>query len=142
MVTIENRIASIAKSLGLNYYFGDWNRINEAGDTGRCKFPLVAYLLPPSGVVNFDGPGVRETENGVLAFIDVTEFDFQADANNEIVQAMKEKMISFIQAVNASKHFKPIGGSLRYEVLYDKLDFAVTGVTVSLSLQEAVGKCV
>lgn len=142
MITIENRIALIAKGLGLNYYFGDWNRINEAGDTGRCKFPLVAYLLPPSGVVNFDGPGVRETENGVLAFIDLTEFDFQADENNEIVQAMKEKMISFIQAVNVSKHFKPIGGDVRYDILYDKLDFAVTGVTVSVGLKEAVGKCV
>ena len=142
MITIENRIATIAKGLGLNYYFGDWNRINEAGDTGRCKFPLVAYLLPPSGVVNFDGPSVRETENGVLAFIDVTEFDFQADANNEIVQAMKEKMISFIQALNVSKHFKTVGGDVRYDILYDKLDFAVTGVTTALTLKEAVGKCV
>lgn len=142
MTTIENRIAAIAKGLGLNYYFGDWNRINEAGDTGRCLFPLVAYLLPPSGTINFDGPGVRETENGVLAFINLTEFDFQADENNEIVQAMKEVMVSFIKAVNTSGQFKPIGGNVRYEVLYDKLDFAVTGVTTSISLQEAVGKCV
>lgn len=142
MVTIENRIASIANGLGLNYYFGDWNRINEAGDTGRCKFPLVAYLLPPSGVVNFDGPSVRETENGVLAFIDLTEFDFQADENNEIVQAMKETMINFIKAVNLSGDFKPIGGDVRYDILYDKLDFAVTGVTTALTLKEAVGKCV
>ena len=142
MTTIENRIATIAKGLGLNYYFGDWNRINEAGDTGRCLFPLVAYLLPPSGTINFDGPGVRETENGVLAFINLTEFDFQADENNEIVQAMKEKMVSFIQAVNLSKQFRPIGGDVRYDILYDKLDFAVTGVTTSLTLKEAVGKCV
>ena len=142
MITIEQRIKKIAEGLGVNYYFGDWQRINVAGDAGRIDFPLIAYLLPPSGTVNLSGPGVRETENGVLAFLGLTVFDFEANENNEIVQDMKELMIRFVNAVNASGEFKPIGGNVRYDVLYDKLDFAVTGVTVSLALQEAVGKCV
>ena len=142
MITIEQRIKKIAEGLGVNYYFGDWQRINVAGDTGSIDFPLIAYLLPPSGTVNLSGPGVRETENGVLAFLGLTVFDFEANENNEIVQDMKELMIRFVNAVNASGEFKPIGGNVRYDVVYDKLDFAVTGVTVSLALQEAVGKCV
>ena len=142
MITIEQRIKMIAEGLGVNYYFGDWQRINVAGDTGRIDFPLIAYLRPPSGTVNLSGPGVRETENGVLAFLGLTVFDFEANENNEIVQDMKELMIRFVGAVNASGEFKPIGGNIRYDVVYDKLDFAVTGVTVSLALQEAVGKCV
>ena len=101
MITIEQRIKKIAEGLGVNYYFGDWQRINVAGDTGRIDFPLIAYLLPPSGTVNLSGPGVRETENGVLAFLGLTVFDFEANENKRELAPRLYSLSDLQRAANA-----------------------------------------
>ena len=74
-----------------------------------------------------------------IAFLCSTEFDFESEENDALIEQMKRLCYKFIKAVNESGYFSQLEGKLPYQVLYDHLDENVTGVVITPVLEEEVG---
>lgn len=142
-MSIESKIKSVADTFqgeGVSYYFGDWARTNMALDTKIL--PAIVYVMPASGEIDLSAGNIRDKENALIAFLDKTEFDFEASDNNVIVENMKALAMRFFVTCNNSGLFEPIGGKLPYRVVYDMLDVNVTGITFEVPIKEVKGKCI
>lgn len=137
--TVEAKVRSIVESLGGNvgYQFCDWAQANVSLD--KVKMPTIIYVLPPSGTLNFSWREVLDRPNAQIAFVAPTDFDFDGDENDGIIEEMKRLCIRFIKAVNESVYFEEYEGDLPYQVLYDHLDQNVTGIVISPTLKELEG---
>ncbi len=137
--TVEGKIRSIAATLGdgIEYRFMNWAQANVELDT--IEKPTVIYVLPPSGTLTFKWNEVKDAPNTQIAFVCVTDFDFDGTENDGIIEAMKRLAVRFVRAFNESGLFEPIEGDVLYQVLYDHLDQNVTGIVLTLTLEETKG---
>lgn len=137
--TVEGKIRSIAETLGpeIEYRFMNWAQANVELD--KIEKPTVIYVLPPSGTLTFKWNEVKDAPNTQIAFVCVTDFDFEGSKNDGIIEAMKRLAVRFVKALNESGLFEPIEGDVLYQVLYDHLDQNVTGIVLTLTLEETKG---
>lgn len=137
--TVEGKIRSIAATLGddIEYRFMNWAQANVELD--NIEKPTIVYVLPPSGTLTFKWNEVKDAPNTQIAFVCVTDFDFEGSKNDGIIEAMKRLAIRFVKALNESGLFELIEGDVLYQVLYDHLDQNVTGVVLTLTLEETKG---
>lgn len=137
--TVEGKIRSIAATLGdgIEYRFMNWAQANVELDS--IDKPTVIYVLPPSGTLTFKWNEVKDAPNTQIAFVCVTDFDFEGSKNDGIIEAMKRLAVRFVKALNESGLFETIEGDVLYQVLYDHLDQNVTGIVLTLTLEETKG---
>lgn len=137
--TVEGKISTIVASLGsaVEYRFMNWAQANVELD--HIDKPTVVYVLPPSGTLSFKWNEVKDSPNTQIAFVCVTDFDFEGSKNDGIIEAMKRLAIRFVKALNESGLFEQIEGDVLYQVLYDHLDQNVTGIVLNLTLEEVKG---
>lgn len=137
--TVEGKVRAIVASMGedVAYQFCNWAQANVALD--KVEKPTIVYVLPPSGSLNFKWNQVKDKPNSQIAFVCTTDFDFDGTENDGIIEAMKRLAIRFVKALNESGYFTPIEGEVLYQVLYDHLDQNVTGVVLTLILDEVEG---
>ena len=137
--TVEKKIRSIVKSMGadVSYLFMNWAQANEAIDD--IERPTVVYILPPAGDLDFGWAQVKDSPDTQIAFMAPTDFDFEGEENDDIIEQMKRLCIRFVKAFNESGLFEQIKGKLPYKVLYDHLDHNVTGIVVTPKLKEEEG---
>ena len=115
----------------------NWAQANVELD--KIEKPTVIYVLPPSGTLTFKWNEVKDAPNTQIAFVCVTDFDFEGSKNDGIIEAMKRLAVRFVKALNESGLFEPIEGDVLYQVLYDHLDQNVTGIVLTLTLEETKG---
>lgn len=137
--TVEKKIRSIVESMDadVEYLFMNWAQANVAIDD--IVKPTVVYILPPSGVLDFGWARVKDKPLSQIAFLASTEFDFDGEDNDDIIEWMKRLCIRFVKALNASGLFETIEGNIDYRVLYDHLDHNVTGIVITPPLIEEEG---
>lgn len=137
--TVEKKIHSIVESMGadVEYLFMNWAQANVAID--RIEKPTIIYVLPPSGSLFFEWARVKDKPEAQIAFVCSTEFDFEGEANDDVIEQMKRLCVKFVKALNGSGLFKQIEGKLPYQVLYDHLDQNVTGIVIEPLLEEEEG---
>lgn len=137
--TVEAKIRAVAESLGsdVDYLFCNWAQANVELD--KIVRPTIIYVLPPSGDFDINWQRVKDYPEAQIAFVCSTEFDFESDENDALVEQMKRLAIRFIQALNNSGYFETIEGKLHYQVLYDHLDENVTGIVITPELLEEDG---
>lgn len=135
--TVEKKIHKIVDTLGVNYMFKNWAQANVEVD--KVDGPAVIYILPPSGELDFHYSSVKDYPQSQIAFVASTEFDFEGEENDNIIEQMKRLCIRFVKALNESGLFEPIDGRLRYRVLYDHFDQNVTGIVITPPLIEEEG---
>lgn len=137
--TVEGKISTIVATLGsaVEYRFMNWAQANVELD--HIDKPTVVYVLPPSGTLTFKWNEVKDSPNTQIAFVCVTDFDFEGSKNDGIIEAMKRLAIRFVKALNESGLFEQIEGDVLYQVLYDHLDQNVTGIVLNLTLEEVKG---
>lgn len=144
--TVEGKIHAIVKTLqkvdedgnsDIEYLYCNWAQANVALD--KVDKPTIVYVLPPSGTLNFSWSRVKDAPNAQIAFMTPTEFDFDGEENEDLIEQMKRLCIRFIQAVNNSGMFDQIEGNVPYRVLYDHLDQNVTGIIIEPTLKEEDG---
>lgn len=138
-MTVQQMTKSVVQSIGLNYIFSGWNGANVRLD--KESFPIVIDILPVSGEMSMRAGQHKDAPNCLLFFCDKTELDFDAEVNQMIIERMKVKAMQFIDACNDSGLFYPINENVPYQVLYDKFDVNVTGISISLTLKQANGVC-
>ena len=136
--TVERKIRTIVEGMnGVEYLFMNWAQANEKLD--HIEGPTVIYILPPSGTLDFDYARVKDYPESQIAFVVSTEFDFEGEENDNVIEQMKRLCMRFIKSLNESGLFEPIEGRLPYRVLYDYFDQNVTGIVITPQLVEEDG---
>lgn len=137
--TVEKKIHRIVDSMGadLAYQFMNWAQANVELD--RVDKPSVIYILPPAGNLDFGWAQVKDRPDAQIAFVAPTDFDFDGEENDDIIEQMKRLCIKFIKTLNDSGLFEKIEGKQPYRVLYDYLDRNVTGIVIEPKLKEEEG---
>lgn len=141
--TIEGLVRQVVTEYlcpkGINYMFLNWAQTNVEID--KVCGPTVVYILPASGTMTFNlmRRRIYDAPEAQIAVLIPTEFDFESDENDELIEVTKRIAMAFITAINSSGYFEKIDGELQYQVIYDYLDENVTGVMISPVLKEIVG---
>jgi len=137
--TVEKKIHKIVDSMGADvaYQFMNWAQANVELD--RVDKPSVIYILPPAGELDFGWAQVKDRPDAQIAFVAPTDFDFDGEENDDIIEQMKRLCIRFIKKLNESGLFEQIEGRQPYRVLYDYLDRNVTGIVIEPKLKEEQG---
>ena len=137
--TVERKVKAIVERLGpdVAYLFCNWAQANV--EIGKIAKPTIIYVLPPSGDFYVSWQEIKDYPEAQIAFVCTTEFDFESDENDVLVEQMKRLCYRFIKALNESGYFETIEGKLPYQVLYDHLDENVTGVVITPTLEEIEG---
>ena len=136
--TVEQKIRSIVESMdGVNYMFKNWAQANDEID--NIEGPTIIYVLPPSGDLDFGYARVKDYPQSQIAFVASTEFDFEGEENDNVIEQMKRLCIRFVKKLNDSGMFELIEGRLTYRVLYDYFDQNVTGIVITPQLIEEDG---
>ena len=137
--TVESKVKAVAESLGdgVQYLFMNWAQANVAMD--EVVKPSIVYVLPPSGTLDFGYARVKDYPETQIGFLCPTDFDFDGTENDNVIERMKRLAIRFVKALNESECFERIEGKLSYQVVYDFLDQNVTGIVLSIPLEEVDG---
>lgn len=137
--TVEGKVRAIVEAMGadVDYLFMNWAQANVELD--RIEKPTVVYVLPANGYLDVQWNQIKDRPDTFIAFVASTEFDFEGEENDCIIETMKRLAMRFIRTLNESGYFEPIEDDLRYEVLYDHLDQNVTGIVIHPRLEEIVG---
>lgn len=139
--TVEGKVRDIVLKMGadIEYRFYNWAQLNVEMD--KISKPTIVYVLPPSGDFYIDGirQEIRDYPEAQIAFLCSTEFDFESDENDALIEKMKRLCFQFIKALNKSGYFSPLEGKLPYQLVYDRLDDNVTGVVITPVLEEEEG---
>lgn len=140
-MSIESKIREIAKEKfpNFSYVFEDWNGAAEQID--RVSLPAIVCVLPVGGHLLFNRGTVKDREDCMLAFVDKVTRDANGEDNEKVYSAMKENAASFITAMNKSRYFEPIDGSVKYTTILESASAYFTGVCVELTLKELQGAC-
>lgn len=136
--SVERKIASIVERLdGVTYLFDNWATANVRLD--KMPLPAVINLLPASGKFVLSRTQIHDAPNCMIAFADKTEFDFDGQENDAIIERCKGYAVQFIRELNKSGLFQWVDDEVPYSVFYDKLDVNVTGIVIELRLEEVEG---
>ena len=140
-MSIESKIREIAKEKfpNFSYVFEDWNGVAEQID--RVSLPAIVCVLPVGGHLLFNRGTVKDREDCMLAFVDKVIRDANGEDNEKVYSAMKESAANFIVAMNKSRYFEPIDGSVKYTTILESASAYFTGVCVELTLKELQGAC-
>lgn len=140
-MSIESKIREIAKEKfpNFSYVFEDWNGAAEQID--RVSLPAIVCVLPVGGHLLFNRGTVKDREDCMLAFVDKVIRDANGEDNEKVYSAMKESAANFIAAMNKSRYFEPIDGSVKYTTILESASAYFTGVCVELTLKELQGAC-
>lgn len=136
---VRQRIKTIAGRMGLRYLFASMYEANLV--VGAGDFPLLIDILPTSGRVDIQLGLFKDAPNCLLFFCDKTSLDYNAEREQPTIARMKQLAFEFIAEANRSGYFEPITEA-SYEVLYDRMDVALSGVALSVTLKDAEGVCV
>lgn len=137
-LSVQRRIKAVAEHFtGCEYRFMNWTQLNVELD--RIEKPTICYILPPSGSLTPERGATIFTDRPEtqIAFLAPTEFDFDGEENDDIIELMKLLAIMFIKELNRSGYFEFIDGEqIEYQVAYDTADDNVTGILVTLPIVE------
>lgn len=145
LTSIQQKVKSVAERFtGCDYFYGNWAQLNVLLDTlCNAKRPTICHLLPASGTLRpmYGATMFKDRPETLIAFLTPTELDFDGEENEDKVEVMKHLASLFIRALNESGHFEQIGDEyITYQVPYDTMDDNVTGVVITLYLQELKGR--
>lgn len=136
-MTAQEKLEAVAQGVGASFVFDNWTAVNNALD--NISLPAVVYIMPADGEFTIKNGRVKDTENGMLAFLD--KVDSFEDGDTIVLDRMKVLALRFLSKLNETEEFESIEGVVKYKSVYDMLDVAVSGVMLNVSLKERVGKC-
>lgn len=138
-MTVQEKLQQVAELLGVSFVFEDWTLANVEID--NKPLPAVVYVLPASGELNFKNGNIRDNQNGMLAFLDKTSLDSNGQDNDCVVDRMKSLAMRYIVKLNETGYFEPLGGVMKYQVAYNKLNAVTSGIVFEVALKEVIGIC-
>jgi hypothetical protein len=138
-MTYQDKLREVAESLGVSFVFQDWTTANIEID--KTPLPAVTYILPTSGSLNFKLGFIKDSQNGMLAFLDKVVLDGDGVDNDNVVDRMKRLAMQYIVKLNATGYFEMLSGVLAYKTIYSELNSNVSGIAFEVTLKEVKGIC-
>lgn len=138
-MSIEEKIAQIAKEYFSNYayVFDNLYGIDEA--LSRVQFPAILSTLPVNGQMQIRRRRAVDSENILIGFFDKVPHDANGEDNAAVYNRMKDEGVRFIQTMNESGLFEYIE-EWTYEVWCVRLSEIVTGVFFTVQVKDT--KCI
>lgn len=136
-MTVQEKIKQVIESLGEVYLHENWQTANVRID--KMPLPCVLNVLPVSGAFQFGTSRVKDKPNCMIAFMDKSDFDFDGQNNDVVVERCKCRAMAFLIELGRSGLFKQVTGDIRYSVFYDRMDVNVTGIVIEFTPEEIQG---
>lgn len=140
-MNIDDKLMEIAKSdkfKDFTYIYANWYDADEL--LNRTKLPAIIHLLPVSGDIQRHNGRISDRESCAIAFVDKVPHDANGDDEKDVFVRMKQKATEFLDAIDKSGYFEPVGEYVHYDVIYEMLSDIVTGVMISPDIKE-IGHC-
>lgn len=137
MTIVEKIKNSIAAAMGNGWktYYHDDATLNVM--TSKMEFPCAVLRLLTTGRMDLSG---RERVTAAVFFIEPSQFDFDADKNEEIIDRCKARARKWLAGINADPYIR-LTDLTRTQRIYDTYDDIVTGFGVMIDLEELAVPC-
>jgi hypothetical protein len=136
-MTIDEAIKKIATEdeqfSQFTYIFDDWWDVDQA--VSRAKLPAIAHILPIGGSMTMRNGRVYDRENVSVAFVDKVARDASGEDQRVVFERMKDAAKAFVRTANASGYFQSVI-AWNYDVIYNQLASIVTGVMLTLEIED------
>jgi len=140
-MTIDQAIKDICEKhfQQFSYIFDDWWDVDQA--VSRAKLPAIAHILPIGGTMRVHPRTGRiyDREFVSVAFVDKVTRDASGEDQRAVFERMKGTAKEFIRLANTSGHFQSVT-AWNYDVIYNQLASIVTGVMLTLEIEDN-GSC-
>lgn len=139
MTFIDKLRITIERATACRFYYHAAGELNEvlAGVRVGCEPIAFAYLLK-GGEVDVQRNQLREGVNLAVFFCKKTEFDFNSEENERLIDDCKRLAFGWLSLVRKSGYFDVVG-SITTERVYDTTTDILTGIAVNVTLRELDG---
>ena len=138
MTIIEKIRASIQAVHGSDFpvYYHDDPTMNLIADT--MKLPAAIVQLITQGTIDQQSGQYREVVSAAVFFVDKSEFDFNADDNEQVIDQCKRRCLRWLAALPMDAHLDLVRWE-RTSRVYERFDSILTGFAVLVDLREREG---
>ena len=139
MTFIDKLRITIERATACRFYYHAAGELNEvlAGVEVGAEPIAFAYLLK-GGEVDVQRNMLREGVNLAVFFCKKTEFDFNSEENERLIDDCKRLAFGWLSLVRKSGYFETVG-SITTERVYDTTTDILTGIAVNVTLRELQG---
>ena len=142
MTIIEKIRASIQAVHGSDFkvYYHDDPTLNIIADT--MTLPAAIVTLITQGTIDEQSGQWREVVSAAVFFVDKSEFDFDADENEKIIDQCKRRALRWLASLPMDAHLDLVRWE-RTSRVYERFDAILTGFAVLVDLRdnESVTDC-
>lgn len=138
MTIIEKIRASIQSvhGSGFQVYYHDDPTMNLIAD--NMDLPASIVQLITQGTIDQQSGQWREVVSAVVFFVDKSDFDFDADENEKIIDSCKRRCLRWLAALPLDPDLDLIRWE-RTSRVYERFDAILTGFAVMVDLREREG---
>lgn len=138
MTIIEKIRASIQRvhGSGFDVYYHDDPTMNIIADT--MTLPAAIVQLITQGELDQTSGQWREIVSAAVFFVDRSEFDFDADENEKIIDACKRRALRWLAGLQLDEELDLVQWE-RTSRVYERFDAILTGFAVMVDLRERDG---
>lgn len=139
MTFIDKLRITIERATACRFYYHAAGELNEvlAGVQIGAEPIAFAYLLK-GGEVDVQRNQLREGVNLAVFFCKKTEFDFNSEENERLIDDCKRLAFGWLSLMRKSGYFETVG-SITTERVYDTTTDILTGIAVNVTLRELQG---
>ena len=139
MTFIDKLRITIERATACRFYYHAAGELNEilAGVRVGCEPIAFAYLLK-GGEVDVQRNQLREGVNLAVFFCKKTEFDFNSEENERLIDDCKRLAFGWLSLLRKSGYLETVG-SITTERVYDTTTDILTGIAVNVTLRELQG---
>lgn len=139
MTFIDKLRITIERATACRFYYHAAGELNEvlAGIEIGSEPIAFAYLLK-GGEVDVQRNMLREGVNLAVFFCKKTEFDFNSEENERLIDDCKRLAFGWLSLLRKSGYLETVG-SITTERVYDTTTDILTGIAVNVTLRELQG---
>lgn len=139
MTFIDKLRITIERATACRFYYHAAGELNEvlAGVQIGSEPIAFAYLLK-GGEVDVQRNQLREGVNLAVFFCKKTEFDFNSEENERLIDDCKRLAFGWLSLLRKSGYLETVG-SITTERVYDTTTDILTGIAVNVTLRELQG---
>lgn len=135
-MNIIEKIKSTFDGSGLTVHYGTPEQLNA--DLEYAAYPCVFFYLLDTGSVNIQTAQTVERFEVAFYFANLTEFDFNTDENEELIETCKQSALLWLNTLQRSSVLQLISVG-RSQRVYDVFDVNLTGFALSVTIEEMQG---
>ena len=138
MTIVEKIRASIQRvhGAGFEVYYHDDPTMNIIADT--MTLPAAIVQLITQGELDQRSGQWREVVSAAVFFVDRSEFDFDADENEKIIDQCKRRALRWLAGLQLDEDLTLVRWE-RTSRVYERFDAILTGFAVMVDLMETEG---